>query len=367
MKAFILKAFPDSYRQSMKLYAECLQKTLQPILESGEQTGLYEPKRVFLSPFPLRWWSQYADYPAQCSSLKADIFHITDHVYSHLVRHLDPRKTIVTFHDAVGFNSKSVERRGFLKGCARQWNLKGLAKAARIICVSEMSKRKLLQLMDYPLERIRVIHLGIENTFFEQFSKQESLRRLGIPSGPFYILHTGHTKDHKNIPALFHVVSILKGKIPRPFKILKTGMPFSSEQNLLAQKLGVAGDIRHLGLLDKDRIPDAYRCADVLLLPSYDEGFGFPLLEAMSSSLPIVASNRGSIPEVAGDAALLTEPDNYDEMAGKILSIALNPEVKEALVRKGHEWVRQFRWEETARKTLSVYREIYNSNQSTRK
>jgi glycosyltransferase involved in cell wall biosynthesis len=101
-----------------------------------------------------------------------------------------------------------------------------------------------------------------------------------------------------------------------------------------------------------------YRLSTMLVFPSLEETFGLPVLEAMAAGLPVVTSNRSALPEVAGEAALLVNPENPEEIAAAVRRILDSPELRRELIRKGHERAREFPWERTARETLAVYRRL---------
>jgi glycosyltransferase involved in cell wall biosynthesis len=103
--------------------------------------------------------------------------------------------------------------------------------------------------------------------------------------------------------------------------------------------------------------------ADVFIFPSLEEGFGLPPLEAMACGTPVIASNRASLPEVVGDAALLVDPESEEEIAEGIKQVLANKDLREQLIKKGFERARLFSWEKTARQTLEVYKAVVKEKQ----
>ena len=363
MKVTLFKAFPDSYRQSMSVYADCLLDALRPKLQPTEGATAYSPNHVFLSPRLARYWSQYVRYQFAAVSAQGDINHVIDHAYSHLLLTLDSAKTVVTFHDAIGMK--------FRNGCfnenvrlpqpslIQRYNLLGLKKARAVICDSEASRKDFLRYTGFPCERVKIIYPGVEEAFF-QSSAQDPKKRLGVTDGK-YLLHVGHTKFYKNIPALFHVLSILIYSLGQKIKLIRVGTPFTSEQLHLARTLRVTDHIVDLGAVERVLLPDVYRSADVFLYPSLDEGFGLPALEAMASGTPVVASNCGSLPEVVGDAGILVDPRDHTAIAKSIVSILDNSGLRSKLREAGINRARYFTWEKTAEQTLEVYRKLYQA------
>jgi glycosyltransferase involved in cell wall biosynthesis len=242
-----------------------------------------------------------------------------------------------------------------------------LRKAAAIICDSESSRRDFLSYVEYPEEQATVIPVGVDEAFFRKPDNDARAQppmgsgQVGLAPGT-YILHVGHTRFYKNIPALFHVLAILTRTLRQEVKLLKVGEDFTPEQQILARELGVWDRIVHLGLVEDLLLPDVYRSVDVLLFPSWDEGFGLPALEAMASGVPVVASNRGSLPEVVGDAGILVDPDDHETMAKSIAAILDRPALRSELREAGLKRARLFTWQKTAEKTLEVYRKVYQAN-----
>lgn len=348
MRVVLFKAFPDPYRLSMERYASNLIASIAPLLQSPESIVSYLPP-VKLSPRWARYLSQYGVYHLSGRFHQGEVNHIVDHAYSHLAWSLPQDRTIITVHDVIAWKSRP--------GWLRKYNLGGIRRAARVLCVSEATRCEFIRLSGYPAERIEVIHEGVGEEFFVE-PKGDSFERLGIPRNR-YILHIGHTMEYKNIPGLLRTFSILTREMELDLQLLRVGGPFSTEQEQLARDLGVYDRILYRGYLASDQLPDLYRCAELLLFPSLDEGFGFPVLEAMASGLPVVCSNRGALPEIVEEAALLADPADGPAMARQARNLLQNGPLRSQLQEAGRRRARQFTWKKTAQKTLAVYRKVY--------
>ena len=138
----------------------------------------------------------------------------------------------------------------------------------------------------------------------------------------------------------------------------KVGGPFTAPQHVLIDRLQLEGQIEHLGLVTLPELVAAYGRADVLLMPSWYEGFGLPVLEAMACGVPVVAANRASLPEVVGDAGLLIEPDDLDGVADAVTRIIADPALREDLRQRGLKRASEFTWERSAQLTLAVYHAV---------
>lgn len=358
MKVTLYKAFPDIFRQSMQLYVDELSVALKSQLAASDQVKVYLPNGMVLKPALLRYWSQYVRYQLEASRNQGDINHILDHAYGHLVHTLDPKRTVVTFHDAIRF--KGTEGQNWTRqNLVQRYSLSGTCKAAWVIFDSEAGRHDFLKMTNYPAEKTSIIPFGVNDCFFNE-SSTDSKKEFNLGEEPHF-LHVGHTGDYKNIPALFHVLAKLK-KQGSPVRLLKTGTEFTSKQKSLAKELNVESSITHLGMVTREKISNVYRAADAFLFPSYDEGFGIPVLEAMASGLPVICSNRGSLPEVVGDAGVVTEPEDYEGMATAVSDILKSTQKREELIRRGKERAKNFTWERAASETLKIYKRILEKN-----
>jgi glycosyltransferase involved in cell wall biosynthesis len=127
----------------------------------------------------------------------------------------------------------------------------------------------------------------------------------------------------------------------------------------LISRLRIGDRVRHLGMLPAEELPRVYRAADLLLMPSFYEGFGLPVLEAMACGTPVVASDGGSLPEVVGDAGLLAAPTDIDGLVGAAVRVLTDPQLRDDLRRRGIDRARAFTWDRTAAATSAVYKSVY--------
>jgi len=269
------------------------------------------------------------------------------------------QKLAVTVHDL------AFER--FPKAFPSRWlrlYRAGLRAATRrahaIITPSEATKRDLVELTGYATERVHVTPLGPareEDATPEQLRAREEDFLDHGPRRPF-ILHVGTIEPRKNLVRLLRAYRRLAGE-GLPHQLVLVGPRGWNTQEFDAElaKEG-PGTVVGTGEMGRHLVDAAYRLADAVAYPSLYEGFGLPVLEAMSHGVPTVASNISSIPEVAGDAALLVDPTDEDAIAGALRRVLTDEEVAADLRRRGRQRAAGFSWEETARATLRVYREL---------
>ena len=248
--------------------------------------------------------SRYISYPLAIRRKDADLFHILDHGYGHLVRALDPSRTIVTCHDLIPL--LSAERRIPI---TVPWNvvqtfrfrIRQMARASRIVAISEATRATLLDYTDIPASRITVIPYGVNHTFRpgEPSEIRSARTRLEIPPHAHVVLQVATRGRYKNTPTLLRAFAALRGRLGGGTILVRVGAPLYDDEADQARRLGLTDAIRYVGMIADDRVlAEWYRVATVLAFPSFWEGFGWPPLEAMASGTPVVASTIPAICEV---------------------------------------------------------------------
>jgi glycosyltransferase involved in cell wall biosynthesis len=236
-------------------------------------------------------------------------------------------------------------------------------KAQKIIAGSENSKRDIIKILGVPEEKVRVIYIGIDG-MYKPINDQHQLDSVKIRSGITnrFILHVGSLNPRKNIPRLIEAYNRLPPDIRQEYQLVIAGKSGWKADEVFAEvkQIGLEDKVVFTGFMGDNDLPVLMNGADLLAFPSLYEGFGIPPLEAMACGTPVIASNTSSIPEVVGDAALLFDPYNVEEMANAIYRALTDERLRNELRQKGFEHVKQFSWERAARETLAVYEEVYN-------
>lgn len=278
------------------------------------------------------------------SRLCPDLVHET----YYLPEKLAPKraKIIVTVHDMI---PEKFAHSALPNDPASLFKAKAVARADCVICVSENTRKDLLELFDVDPQKIFVTHLGC--------SLKQELQRPTQLIKPFrpYILYVGHRSLYKNF-ARFLRAYLTSKDLKRDFSLICFGgLPFSQEEReqFLAHKL-TADQVQHLSGNDV-LLASLYTNAAAFVYPSLYEGFGIPPLEAMACHCPVVCSDRSSIPEVVGDAAELFNPTEPESIATALERVLYSPERAQALIQLGVERVKQFTWKNCAEKTHAIY------------
>ena len=230
-----------------------------------------------------------------------------------------------------------------------------------IITVSYSSKEDIAKFLAVPEEKIKVIYHGNRPRTLE--IKDESISNLyqnkkeKFP----YILWVGKMYTHKNLPRLLRAYSKLVKTWHIKHQLVLCGMKgwgYSSFMETV-KELNLQDRVIFKGYLPDNELELVYSNASLFIFPSLSEGFGLPILEAMSYGVPVITSNYGSMAEVAGDAALLVDPYNIDKIAEAMYKVLTDQDLRKNLINKGLERAKQFSWEKTAKETLGVYKEVY--------
>ncbi len=228
-------------------------------------------------------------------------------------------------------------------------------RADRVIAISQSTRADLVELLGTPTERIDVIPQGLGASEREAALPEHVLRERLKLGERRVLLSVSAKRPHKNLRALIEALA----RIPderRPLLVLP-GYPTWHERELRerASSLGLDGDVRFLGWLSAPEIEGLWAIAEAFVFPSLYEGFGLPVLEAMARGVPVACSDASSLPEVAGDAALLFEPRDTRAIAAAITRLLEEPSLRERLRERGFERARLFTWQRTARLTLDSY------------
>jgi glycosyltransferase involved in cell wall biosynthesis len=228
-------------------------------------------------------------------------------------------------------------------------------KADAILAISATTADDVAARLDVPRERIHVVHAGIDPRFLGAAPSRNG-------GGPPYLLAVATEEPRKNLSTLLEAFAILKGRgFDGSLRIAGgAGLDTSRVVETIA-RLGIEREVSRLGYVDSLELPSLYRNARALVSPSLWEGFGLPLLEAMASTTPLVASDIPVHREVAADAAVFVPPEDPEAIANGIESVWTDEALRARLAARGAARVRDFSWASSARKMLGVYRRLGNS------
>jgi glycosyltransferase involved in cell wall biosynthesis len=240
--------------------------------------------------------------------------------------------------------------------------------ADKIIVVSEATKKECLRWLDIPESKLCVIYNGIDACFrrIEDHDTLETTRKkFALPKK--FILFVGTLEPRKNVSGLIQAYAALKKKQRLEHDLVIVGGKgwLYSEIFATVHNLALTNEVKFLGYVAQDDVVALYNLAEVFVYPSIYEGFGFPPLEAMACGCPVVTSNRSSLPEVVGDAAMLVDCRDPNALADGIYRVASDENCRSHLKEKGMERVKLFDWQKAARQILQVFDEVAMSSATT--
>lgn len=236
-----------------------------------------------------------------------------------------------------------------------------LSKKDRVIAVSKATQRDVQKYFKTSPERIDVVHEGVDLNKFSSGRNVADLewfrKKYQLPGR--YILCVG-THGYKNLNGSLKAFNIVKQRVKNHIKLVIAGSKRSVRNEIfkLVEQLELEDDIIFTGFFPDKDLNNLYRCAELLLFPSFYEGFGLPVLEAFACGIPVVSSKMGSLPEVGGKAALFVDPNNYEEIASAVIRILNDKSFRENKRQQGLEQVNKFSWERAARSTLKVFEKL---------
>lgn len=225
------------------------------------------------------------------------------------------------------------------------WSLR---RADHIIAVSEATRRETIRLFGVPPEKISVVHCG--------YKKVCDAPETPVPLSEKFFLFVGVVKERKNV---FNIVRafVIFHKMHPAYRLVIGGNAAGKYADAIRAYIAEQriGDAVHLiGHLNDGQLSYIYRRAAALVFPSFVEGFGYPVLEAMDCGIPVITSNQSSLAEIGGEAALLVDPHKPEEIAVAMSRITDEPDLRDALIKKGNEWKQNFSWDKAGKEMIEI-------------
>jgi len=329
-----LAAFMEP-RTGVEEYTYQLIKHLTKLEEARKHRFLLYNKENLKWSWPM--WTQVR-LSAEMALNKPDVLFIPVHVLP-LVH---PKNSVVTIH---GLEYEYYPKMYPKKHLAYlRWSTKyALNKARKIIAVSENTKKDLVELYNGDPNKIKVIHHGVV-----RYSVSNRSVRHRVPNTP-YILYIGRLETKKNIQGLVRAFDLLKKRFQVPHQLILAG-----PKGYGYDKIKLRNDVIEKGYVSEQEKKKLMQNAAMFVFPTFYEGFGMPILEAQVMGCPVITSNISSMPEVAGQGAVLVEPRDIEEMSQRMYQLIEDNDFKERLINQGYQNVKRFSWQKCAQETLKV-------------
>lgn len=305
-----------------------------------EKIGILNDPNALNSRFALRKFT-FNDF---------DVFHPT-YYDPYFLKHLGNKPFVLTVYDMIHelFREKFPEYDDTT--IPRKKEL--ITKAAHIIAISQSTKKDIMNIYNIDEKKISVIYLG-NSLQSENISKSE----LKLPSK--YILYVGDRQAYKNFGFFLRAIKDLLIEDTNLQLVCAGSVPFNRSEQQLFQALGLQEKLTHFPLVDDGILLQLYKRASCFVFPSLYEGFGIPVLEALTCGCPALLSNRSSLPEIGGDAARYFDPEDQQSMADAVRSVLYDEQTANQMRQRGYERAKQFTWAKCAEETRQVYEAVVN-------
>lgn len=317
--------------------------------------------RIAGLPLPMRLARWLWDFPGFLEVAGVKQYDLVVGTVSELPPLAPQQKGLSVFHDLAGFKIPGA----FSAPAVRQRRAiyqKTLERSHRILVYSRSTWRDLVELFGVPEEKLRLVPLGIELAPFQKKigpeEKNRILRKYGI--SPPFIFFSGIIQPRKNLARLAEAFLSLKEEEKLPHQlVLAGGLGYQGKEILeVIRSQDKSGAIHYTGYVAASDLPLLYQAADLFVYPSLYEGFGLPVVEAMASGTPVVASYSSSIPEVVGQAGVLVDPESPEAIASGMIQVLGNRSLASRLSLQGSRRARQFSHRAMARKFMTVCEEL---------
>lgn len=287
------------------------------------------------------------------AALKNHLYHESNYV---LVPFDGP--TVLTVHDLSHIYFPGFHPRQRVRHLERNV-LPSVERATEVVVDSETVRKEVIEVLGVGPEKTTAIPLGVGQEFHPR-SGNEVAKALGKHQLAYdgYVLAVGTLEPRKNLIRLMNAYARLPNDVRRRHLLVIAGSAGwrSKEINTTLNRLRQNGEVRYVGYLPTDELPMLYAGARAFAFPSFYEGFGLPILEAMASGVPVLTSDRSSMPEVAGGAALLVDPEDVESMTDALERLLIDEQWREQARIAGLEHAKQFTWQRCVEKTVEVYK-----------
>lgn len=357
MKVNYLKNFVEDKRHSMIEYANDLIYYQKKNVKNFK-VNYYNPKLHNYHQFLPTIWrmriARYFDYPRLVNKLpNYDVTHILDHSYAHLVKKINSKVKILTVNDLIPL---IFENKLSNKNYLFRYSLKHFKYFDKIIAISENTKKDILKYTDVDKNKIEVIYTNIPNKKRKKKNKKSKILKkfkLPLKSKKILISGDGFYKNHKTSIKVFEEIL----KKDKNVDLIWIGCQINI-QNIINKDL--LKKIFIIPPINKDEIYDIYRVCDVVLFISLYEGMGIVPLEAMMSKVPVITSNRSSLPEIVGKRGNIFNPYDVKRITKEIVKLFKNKRYYAQKVKLGSKQFDKFNYHQMHKKIINVYREELN-------
>jgi len=317
----------------------------KPLNDLPKQSGWWQYRIVG----PRRFWTQFGlPLDLYLHQPRPDVFFTPGHYLPRWA----PCPTVMSIMDLSYIHFPRMFKKRDLWQL-RQWTARSIKKAKKILTISEHSRNAIIDYYALKPEKVVVTYPGVK---MDKSKRKTNLKKYGVKGD--FLLYVGTLQPRKNLNKLIEAFSRLGGQDLKLVIVGKKGWLYKEIFGKV-KELGLTKKVIFTGYVPYEELSAFYQQAQCFVLVSLYEGFGLPVLEAMHYGCPVVASNVSSLPEVVGQAGILVDPNNIEDIARGIKKAIQN---REELVQKGYKQVKKFSWDKCAKETLKVLEGVKNGN-----
>lgn len=285
----------------------------------------------------------------------ANVFHAT---WNTGIPALCPVPSVLTIHDLIPWRDPDTHfATRWQRTCYRYAQRVSARRAAKIITVSDFVRREVIRELNVEPAKVRAVHNGVD------LPETSELSGAAVPSR--YLLYVGGKEPRKNLAGLFATMQKYWERHADRVMLHLTGTPdgLDPKAQRAFARLVCKDRVRFLGDIDDAELNRQYACAQALITLSLDEGFGLPVLEAMARGCPVIAAKRAALPEVVGQAGVLVNPDDLNEVVAAIKRIMTDSDHRRILIDRGRRQAQRYTWHRTAEHVRDVYEEVASAGE----
>jgi len=327
-----------------------------------EETSNFNIIELSGGPYPM--WEQIA-LPRASRKLRLDLLHCT----SNTAPEMPGLPLVLTLHDIIYMEGswlslvrgKGTSYQRFGNVYRRHVVPKAIAKSSVVLTVSEFEKQRISEFFRMHPGKLRAVYNGVGEHFKPVQEKsliEEYRRKFKLPES--YVFFLGNTVQKKNTPGTLKAYAMFLKKTGSEMPLVMLDFDRSDLTGILDEigEPDLISKIHLTGYVSNYELPGIYSLADMFLYPSFRESFGIPILEAQRCGTPVVTSNTSSMPEVAGDGAMIIDPFKPEEICEAMITIKMDADKRKELIDRGFENAAKFSWRAMAEKVLSIYSEV---------
>lgn len=348
---FLIKALTQIDQKNK--YLLYLQSNAKKEKNFGFDFELPKNFKVKILNWPFKFFWTLGRFSLEMFKNPPEILFIPSHVFPLIL----PKKSLITIHD-IGFD-RFPQAYSFFEKKYHRFVIKFAKKyASKIITISQFTKKELIEIYKINPEKIKVVYHGL---CLEKFKSVDNSPIISyqLPATS-YFLYIGRIETKKNIINLLKAFKQILFDSRKDLKLVLVGKKGYGYQKIIEtiKNLSLEKQVIQLGYISEEEKIYLMKNALAFVFPSFYEGFGLPILEAMAYSLPVITSETSSLPEIAREAAFLINPYSSEKLSQAMLKITLDENLRKEMIKRGLERVKYFSWEKCAKETLSIIQSI---------